>query len=118
MDAMDKLKSACKKTSIKKTYKSFKDINIGEYNINRFAVVDCQFGKRIRIDLDEFFMYLPERFVKFLTDADIDQLNEAVPKVMVYSGKDAENKDRLILDFKDSGKDVENEDRLLLDLDV
>lgn len=92
---MDSLKSAC----LSKNFKSFKELAQGEYIVNRFTHVDTKHGKRVRIDLEEFYMYLPERFTS-LTEADINSLN-ASQKIMVYSGKDASKQNRLILDFQE-----------------
>lgn len=92
---MDSLKSAC----LTKNFKSFKELAHGEYIVNRFMHVDTKHGKRVRIDLEEFYMYLPERFSS-LTEADINSLN-ASQKIMVYSGKDASKQNRLILDFQE-----------------
>lgn len=92
--ALDALKMACQK----KNYQSFKDMQPGEYVVRRFNIVDTTHGKRIRIELDGTYMYLPERFVTMLTDDVINVLNKS-PKIMVYGGKDTSNRDRLILDF-------------------
>lgn len=93
---MDSLKSAC----IKSSFKSFKDLAMGEYLINRFTFVDTNFGKRVRIDVDGFYMYLPERF-STLTEAEITTLNSS-QKIMIYSGKDAKHQNRLLLDFQET----------------
>lgn len=93
---MESLKTACAKT----TFKSFKDLAVGEYLINRFLFVDTHFGKRIRINLDGFYMYLPERFAT-LTESELNDLNSS-QKIMIYSGKDANNQNRLLLDFQET----------------
>lgn len=98
MSAMLVLKNAC----LKKPYKSFKDLAPGEYIIKQFSVVTSKYeGKRIvRIDMEESYMYLPERFATSMTDAIIAELN-ASPKIMVFTGKDMNDRERLILDFHD-----------------
>lgn len=98
MDSLSALKNAC---THKKSYKSFKDIPHGEYVIHRFSLAKTVHGKKVRIDLDDTYMYLPERFADALSESVIQELN-LKPKIMVYEGKDAAQKDRLILDFKDS----------------
>lgn len=99
MDSLTALKNACVQ---KITYKSFKDIQHGEYVIRRFSLAKTIHGKKVRIELDnDTYMYLPERFADALTESVIQELNSK-PKIMVYKGKDAAQKDRLILDFKDS----------------
>lgn len=93
--AMDALNMACSKM----IYKSFKNLAPGEYIVNHFRIVDTIHGKRVRIDLDDNYMLLPERFTNMLTAEKIDVLNKA-PKVMIYSGKDSTDRDRLILEFR------------------
>lgn len=95
--AMSALKMAC----TKKSYQSFKDIVPGEYIVEKFSFVESSHGKRIRIDIEEKYMFLPERFAKMLTVDDINELNGS-PKIMVYGGKESGNRDRLILDFRDA----------------
>lgn len=94
--ALNALKSACSK----KKYQSFKDLEHGEYIVNHFSIIETSHGPRVRIDLDDKYMYLPERFVKTI-GSHIDVLNKS-SKVMVYSGKDSSDRDRLILDFRGS----------------
>lgn len=93
--AMDALNTACGS----KKYQSFKDIQPGEYIVNQFSIVDTTHGPRIRIELGDSYMLLPERFVKTLDQSKIDILNKS-PKIMIYSGKDSSNRDRLILEFR------------------
>lgn len=91
------LKMAC----MKRTFKSFKELLPGEYIIRNFTVVDTLHGKRVRIDLNDLtYMYLPERFNNVLSQEKIDDLNQS-SKIMVFSGKDSTDRDRLILDFRD-----------------
>lgn len=103
--AMSALKMAC----AKKSYQSFKDIVPGEYIVEKFSIVESSHGKRIRVDIDDKYMFLPERFANMLSVDDINELNES-PKIMVYGGKESGNRDRLILDFRDAdsffGEDV------------
>lgn len=94
--ALTALQSACSK----KTYQSFKDLEHGDYIVNHFTIIETTHGKRVRIDLDDKYMFLPERFVKSI-GPHIDVLNKS-PKVMVYSGKDSSDRDRLILNFRGS----------------
>lgn len=94
--ALSALKTAC----IKKTYKSFKDLQPGEYVVTNFCAVETKHGNRIRIVMNNSYMYLPDRFSETLTDDVIADLN-ASPKIMIYGGKDATDRNRLILDFED-----------------
>lgn len=94
--ALNTLKAAC----VHKKFASFKDLLPGEYIINKFSIVNTTFGDRIRIDLQDSYMYLPESFLKTLTAELLDDLNKS-PKIMVYHGKDSNNHNALILDFND-----------------
>lgn len=86
---------------MKKTYKNFDDLPIGDHIVYEFVSMETKFGKRIRIMLDTHFMFLPSRFNATLDDeATLAELNSS-PKIMIYGGKDAGDKNRLILDFQD-----------------
>lgn len=96
MSALELLRAAC----LKKTYKGFKELSTGEYMVHSFSKVDTGHGTRIRIDLDEFYMFLPERFAITLNDKHLAELS-ATRKIMIYSGKDITDHNRLLLDFKE-----------------
>lgn len=83
-----------------KKYVSFKDLSPGEYIVNKFTIVNTVYGERIRIDLQNTYMYLPQSFLKTLTPEVLDDVNRS-PKLMIYEGKDASNNNALILDFND-----------------
>lgn len=95
--ALNTLKLACEW----KKFVSFKDLTPGEYIVNKFTVVTTSYGDRVRIDLADSYMYLPEGYLKMLTPV-IEELNK-LPKIMTYGGKDANHRDRLILDFNEVG---------------
>lgn len=97
MNALASLKAACTSTG----FKSFKSIQPGEYIVTNFEKCKTDHGNRLRISIDNYYMYLPARFNDSLTQDDIDDLNKS-PKIMVYGGKDANQQNRLILDFKDA----------------
>lgn len=92
--------AALKMCGVKKTFKSFKDLPVGEYIIDRFTHVDTSHGRRVRVDMGNAYMYLPERYTD-LSEDKINTLNKT-PKIMVYDGKDPADRDRLILDFRDT----------------
>lgn len=96
MSALNLLQTAC----LKKSYKSFKDLPVGSYFIKSFSLADTDHGKRVRIEIEDTFMFLPERFASSLDEAAIKELN-STPKIMIYSGKDAAVQNRLILDFQE-----------------
>lgn len=87
--------------SVSRTYLDFKELQPGEYIVNSFSIVESGHGPRVRIDLDENYMLLPERYVKIITAEKIEVLNQS-QKMMVYSGKDPSRQNRLILDFRDA----------------
>lgn len=94
--ALNTLKVAC----APKQFASFKDLSPGDYIVNKFSIVTSAYGDRVRIDLHDSYMYLPERYLKTLTEKVIEELNKS-PKIMTYGGKDANNRNRLILDFNE-----------------
>lgn len=89
MSALETLRISC----AKRAYKSFKDLDNGEYIIRSFCRTDSTHGPRIRIDLDDSYMLLPARISSKLDDNAIKELNET-PKIMHYQGKDKTDKDR------------------------
>lgn len=95
-EAMAALQSACEKRS----FLSFKNLKHGEFVVKNFCIVDTQHGTRIQIDVNNGYMYLPERFMSVLPQTFIDELNKS-PKIMIYRGKDADDGNRLLLEFKD-----------------
>lgn len=97
MDALTILKDTC----VKRLFKSFKNLAPGEYIVNSFEKCKTTHGDRIKINMDDSYMLLPERFNKSLSQKDINELNKA-PKIMIFGGKDPETQNRLILDFKDA----------------
>lgn len=97
MDALAVLKQACVKT----TFKSFKNMQPGEYIVTSFEKCTTDHGERVRVTVEDYYLLLPGRFNTMLTQEIIDELNKS-PKIMIYGGKDASARDRLILDFKDA----------------
>lgn len=93
---LNELKNAC----VSRKYQSFKDLQPGEYIVNSFSIVESSHGPRVRVDMSDTYVLLPERFTKILTAEKIQLLN-FTQKMMIYSGKDSSNRDRLILDFRD-----------------
>lgn len=88
------IKSAC----VSKEYKSFNNLNAGSYYVQYFQRITTPSGERIRVDLVDFFVYLPQRFSYKLDDDNLTELNtidKAV--VMTYAGKKSDGSP--ILDF-------------------
>lgn len=94
MSAVNLLKAAC----LCNGYRGFKDLLKGNYVIDRFSLVDTNHGPRVRIDVNTWYMFLPERFSKFIKEENLQDLNAATV-IMTYSGKDQNNRNRLMLDF-------------------
>lgn len=93
---MEALKQACKV----QTFKSFENIVPGEYRVQEFAFVETKFGRKIKVETETFYCFLPTRFLVFInTSEHIDELNSN-PQVMIYKGKDVQRKNRLVLDFQ------------------
>lgn len=95
MNVVEYLKKAC----ISKPYRSFSNLANGDYEVQSFEQIKTSFGNRIRIELSDCVMYLPERFANILTEETIARLNESTI-IMAYSGKDPNAHGRLLLDFE------------------
>lgn len=84
MDAFSMLKSVC----CTKQFVSFENLPVGDYFVEEFALVNTKFGTRIRVDIGDKVVFLPERFSKNMTSEKVNELNNS-PKLMCYKGKDA-----------------------------
>lgn len=94
MNAIEALKTACQV----KPVVSFDTLLIGDYQITSFKRVQTKFGDRIRLELQEYIVYLPPRFSHNLTDEIVNELNTSIV-IMTFRGKDPVSKNRLLLDF-------------------
>lgn len=94
MEALKKLKSVCQKVN----FQSFDKLEPGEYIVHSFTLVDTKLGQRIKVDLDNMFVLLPERFALGLSQDTILTLNET-PKIMIFKGKDATKQNRYVSQF-------------------
>lgn len=104
MNAISILKNACSG----KPFKSFKNLSHGDYLVNNFQRVNTTYGDRLRVELDDCIMYLPERFTSYITDTHLTDLSTATV-IMSYSGKDPNSQNRLLLDFEIIGVDEDGE---------
>lgn len=93
--AISLLKGAC----IDKSYCSFKDLQPGDYLISNFFLTETRYGRRLKLDLGDKVVILPERFSVGLKTEDVDELNRT-PQLFIYRGKDVNNRNRIICDFK------------------
>lgn len=58
-------------------YIRWKDLKPGRYEVLKFSLRDSQFGKRVVIDIDGGWIYLPEKmYKKFKTEKSIAKLNK------------------------------------------
>lgn len=89
--AFETLQAAC----INKPFISFKTLAIRDYIVENFQRVKTQYGNRVRVELVDCIVYLPERFAAGLTDKKFEELNEGVV-VMSYGGKDPDTQNRLL----------------------
>lgn len=72
----------------KKAYKSFSELNVGEYEIKKFALVETKFGLKVQVFIEDFYVFLPTRFTNRInTQKQIDDLNK-IPSKMIYNGRD------------------------------
>lgn len=109
MSVFSTLKNACSWEENKSpTYKNFDQLDIGEHKIKQFAIKDTQYGTRIQVTIEDFYVFLPARFSdKITSESEIDELN-ATPCIMIYKGKE---KNCIQLDFKlDTEEKASNED--------
>lgn len=89
---MEKLLSSCEYHP----YKSFGSLGRGEYPVKKFSMVETKYGHRVKVDLKEFYVYLPARFaVDQFTAEVLDELNEQ-DIVMIYNGKGSEPNSRYV----------------------
>lgn len=85
---MELLKAAC----IPQQFVSFKVLPIGVYKVTKFSMVDTQqYGTKVRVDFGNQYVYLPQR-LNVICDS-LDELNKS-PKIMVYTGRVASQKNR------------------------
>lgn len=106
MSAFSLFKSAC--TS--KPYVSFDDLAVGDYFIKSFALANTKFGKTIRLDIGEKIVFLPQRFLKQLSEDKIEEKLDEMNKGqywMIYKGKNTYYKgkqqiNQVLLDIESS----------------
>lgn len=83
---MEALLSSCEH----RPYKSFSTLDCGEYPVTKFSISETKYGDRIRVDLKECYVFLPQRFsVDLFNEQAIKDLNSQ-DIVMIYRGKGSE----------------------------
>lgn len=79
--ALEIFRNACRV----KSYCRFDDLAVGDYLVYHFALKDTKYGKRLRVDLGDKFLYLPERFL--VPESVVADLNKT-QYYLVYRGKE------------------------------
>lgn len=83
------------------------DLDPGRYPIQKFSIRDSKYGKRLVIEVDEGYIYLPEKMIKkFKTEAAVNKLNKERYD-LVFNGKD-EHANRLDFTFEKHDSDEED----------
>lgn len=96
MNAIAALKSACKASA---SFKNFREIEIGVYNIEEFKFVVTKYGKKLVVRTEEFLCFLPDRCSRAITtDQQLVELNNGA-WAMKYSGRDAQRGNCILVDI-------------------
>lgn len=79
--------------------RKFDNLPIGEYLVKSFSLKENQFGIRVYVEIDDFYLVLPARFSDKINSAEqLEELNENKFK-MVYNGKNKNEFNKLMMDF-------------------
>lgn len=98
MASSSSLLDILQKAAQSSSYLKFDDLEVGaKYVIEFFEYGNTAFGPRVAVYIQGEKLFLPARFNKLLA-ARIDELNRH-RYAMYYRGKDAANRNRLVLDF-------------------
>lgn len=79
-----------------------------------FKLKDTQFGLRVYVEIDDFYLVLPARFSDKINSAEqLAEINENKVK-MIYNGKNKDEFNKLMIDFvqlkEDAAKPNQNDD--------
>lgn len=79
--------------------KKFDDLSIGEYFVKSFKLKETQFGLRVYVEIDDFYLVLPARFSDKVNSVEqLEEINENKFK-MIYKGKNKDEYNKLMIDF-------------------
>lgn len=101
---MEKALEALKKQCQIKPIKSFKDLSIGFHEVVGVEIVETEFGKKVRVELGDSIMFLPERIK--MSPEEVKELCEyatgSTGKLFLnYMGRNGEKKNSaILLDFE------------------
>lgn len=80
--------------------KKFDSLEVGEYIVKSFKLKETNFGLRVYVEIDDFYLSLPPRFSDKINSAEqIDDINDKKFK-MIYKGKNPEEFNKLMIDFE------------------
>lgn len=82
-----------------RVFKNFEQLEVGEYAVEKFELVDTKFGCKLRVKTKDFYICLPDRFAEFInTEEQVNELN-GNDTTMKFNGKDQKNKNKILLEF-------------------
>lgn len=96
------------------SYVRMSDLNPGRYEIRKFFFRDSQFGKRLVIEIDQGFIFLPEKMLKKInSEKAVDKLNKDHYD-LVYEGQDDHSPNRLNFTFEkhETSDEEDNDDAM------
>lgn len=74
-----------KAASYSKPLVNYSQLPVGEYVVSEFSLVETRYGVQIKADLGDKVVFLPQRFVKDMTEEKVAALN-TIPQILVFSG--------------------------------
>lgn len=87
MDVFQILKQACSREHAI-TYKKWKNLQVGKYNVKYFKLVTNQNGLGLCVYMDNFFVYMPSYILRKINQEEqIEELNKK-RAVMDYQGRE------------------------------
>lgn len=97
---MSKSLQLLQEASYCKQYISFEDLPVGDYIVHSFAIVETKnYGKRIRVDLGDKVVLLPQRYIKEIKEENIEELNQG-QYMMTFRGKNPALRNMVLLNFE------------------
>lgn len=91
-----------------KTFESISKLKPGKYRVASFKLLNTRYGLRVAVLIERVYYYLPNYVAEHVnTQKHIMELN-SVTYEMNYLGKDASQKNRIILRFEPFHEDLLN----------
>lgn len=82
-----------KNASNNKPYRNFENLETGSYIITEFTKVETKFGPKIRVDIGNYLINLPQRYTDGMTPEYLEELNKT-QVLMRYYGKDSKKNNK------------------------